>query len=291
MQFDVKATNLDKVMDLIAQMSGEQMRQAQANALNILGAKMRKDMISVIRSSFDRPSAFITSAPKYFAARPDKLNVTVLPTMHSEGEWVSGGKVGVDPQDVLQAQEFGGRRRDKKSEVVLRRAGLLPAGYQTAIPRQPFPGSTDAYGNISGAFMQQLLSYLQLYGEQGYRANMSAAKRRELNLYGKTGLSKRAQQQSGPRMGRRYFVAGTRVESRFEGGEHKVGPVRLKGTAHLQPGVWANVGTGQLKPVLIFVRTPTYSPRLSMEGVFNLADRKEFFEKALRGQIRELMKV
>ena len=44
-----------------------------------------------------------------------------------------GGK-GIDPQQILRAQEVGGRRHDKRSEKALRRVGILPNGYQTAIP-------------------------------------------------------------------------------------------------------------------------------------------------------------
>ena len=53
-----------------------------------------------------------------------KLSVTIEPTY-------MGGK-GIDPQKILDAQTWGGRRRDKRSEVALKRAGILSAGYQTA---------------------------------------------------------------------------------------------------------------------------------------------------------------
>lgn len=273
MQFDVQAENLGAVADLLAKMSGEQMRQAHAAALNDVAFQIRRDMQAEMASVFDRPTPFITRAPKVFAARPDKLSVAILPTMHSENTWSSGGKVGVDPQDVLQAQEWGGIRRDKKSEAVLRRAGLLPAGYQTAIPRQPFPGSTDAYGNISGKFMQQLLSYLQAYSEQGYKANMGARKKR--GFEGGRNYSNLRTRKTHVERDRRFFV---------------VQPHR-SGTTHLAPGVWAASGTHGVivQPVLMFVRAGTYTPRLSMERIAQRTDRAEYFERRLRYQIRKLM--
>lgn len=271
MQFDVKAENLGAVVDLIAKMSGEQMRQAHAAALNDVGFQVRRDWQAELSSVFDRPTPFIVRSPKVLKARPDSLNVAILPTMHSENTWSRGGKVGVDPQDVLQAQEWGGTRRDKKSEAVLRRAGLLPAGYQTAIPRDPYPGSDDGRGNIKGSFMQQLLSYLQLYGEQGYRANMGAAKRQLVNSYGRSRISKNARQQPGPHMGRRYFVA--------------------RPGGRLQPGVWAAMAGGVVRPVIIFTRAAHYTPRISAERVATRTDRAEYFERCLRYQIRELMRV
>lgn len=275
MQFDLKIANLGPVVDLLAQMTGEQMRQAHAAALNDVAFQIRRDMQAEMASVFDRPTPFIARAPKIFAARPDKLSVAIVPTMHSEGTWSSGGKVGVDPQDVLQAQEWGGARRDKKSEVVLRRAGLLPQGYQTAIPATPYPGSDDGNGNIRGAFMQRLLSYLQAFGEQGYSANMGARKKRTFEgarNYANLRTRKRHVERD-----QRFFV---------------VQPHRA-GTAHLAPGIWAARGThgSDLRPVLMFVRAGTYKPRLSMERIAERTDRAAYFERRLRYQIRRLMGV
>lgn len=290
MRIDLKFTGIESVIHHLDKLSGPKAAEAYVKALNDTGFELRGKMRAEINRVFDRPSAFISKSPKVFPAKPDRLTVTVAPTKHSESTWQRGGKVGVDPQHVLQAQEWGGTRRDKRSEVRLRQAGILPAGYQTAIPSNPFPGSTDAYGNISGKFLQGLLSYLQAYQPgQGFKANMGKAAMGRVHQFGRSSISKRGQQQAGPFMGRRYFVAGTRLESRFEGGEHKLGPVMRKGTAHLPPGVWAAMGPyGQtIRPVLMFVRTPTYSPRLSMERVAASMNVEEFLAKKLRHRIRQ----
>lgn len=65
-------------------------------------------------------------------ATPERLSVEIEPTYF-------GGK-GVDPQKILQAQEFGGARRDKRSEAALRRIGILPSGYQDGDPGNTLPG-------------------------------------------------------------------------------------------------------------------------------------------------------
>ena len=283
MQLDLKVNNLGRAQDLLRTLGDSAVRQAHAGALNDVAKQVRADMQAEMRRAFTSPTPWVVNSPWYEPATPERLSVAILPTRRRDKAGGTGGKQGVDPQKILQAQEFGGQRRDKKSEVRLRQAGLLPAGYQTAIPREPLPGSTDKYGNLSGTFIQGLISYLQAYQPgQGFRGNMSRAARERVHRFGRSNISKRAQQQAGASRGRRYFVAGTQLQSRFEGGEHKLGPVTRKGTAHLQPGIWAVVGTGKLQPVLVFVRTPSYSPRLGMERIYNKSNRVEYFERRMR---------
>ena len=195
------------------------------------------------------------------AATPAKLSARILPTLDSRNLPTTGGKVGVDPQDVLQAQEFGGRRRDKRSESALRRAGILPSGYQTAIPATPYPGSDDGRGNLSGRFLQQLLSYMQAYSESGFKANMTARRKRAVHK----GTAKA--------LGRRYFVSYGRLRGQ-----------------HLAPGIWAAQGTHgvDVRPVLMFVRTPTYRPRISMDRIARDSGAQDYLDKRIRFRIRNL---
>ena len=201
-----------------------------------------------------------------------KLAVSIAPTLHTDrSAFVRGGKVGVDPQDVLQAQEFGGRRRDKRSEVILRRAGILPSGMQTAIPKTPYPGSDDGRGNLRGPFLVQLISYLQAFGEQGYRANMTDKRRARLrNQQGIGSIA--AKKVYKTTLGRRYFVSYGRVRSQ-----------------HLPPGIWAASGTHDVdvKPVVMFVRAGTYQPRIDMDRVARDAGVQEYLDKRVRFRVRE----
>ena len=189
----------------------------------------------------------------------------------------------------LQAQEAGGRRRDKRSEAVLRRAGWLPDGYQTVIPKEPFPGSEDIYGNLSGPFLRSVLSYLQTFQSgQGHTQNMSAAKRALVNKYGKARITKAAQQQAGPHMGRKYFIAGGRAAVTWDNRTYRAGAEK---TRHLQPGIWATLGHGksqQLKPVLMFVKAPNYKPRLSMQAVIERSNLQEYLDRRVRYRVRNL---
>ncbi len=271
MRIDLKFTGIESVIHHLDKLSGPKATEAYVKALNDTGFEVRRKMQGEINRVFDRPTPFITKAPKVFAAKPDRLTVTVAPTMHSESSWQRGGKVGVDPQHVLQAQEWGGTRRDKKSEIVLRRAGILPAGYQTAIPATPYPGSDDGRGNLRGAFLQRLLSYLQAFGEQGYSANMKGAARNRFE--GARKYSNIRTRKTHMDRDQRFFV---------------VHPNRSK-TRHLAPGIWAAraIHGVDLRPVLMFVRTPSYSPRLSMERIAQSANVDEYLARRLRFRIRE----
>ena len=270
-QLQIELRGQQAVAEQLRQLSGPKAREAYAKALTDAGFQLRRAMQGEIARVFDRPTRFIRTAPKVFPASADKLSVAVAPTLHTERVWQAGGKIGVDPQAVLQAQEFGGRRRDKRSEVALRRAGILPAGYQTAIPTDPFPGSDDGQGNLRGAFLQQLLAYLQAYSEQGFKANMS--QRRKAKLRNQQGIGNIATRKVyKTTLGRRYFVS--------------LG--RLRGH-HLPPGVWATSGTHDVtvKPVLMFVRAATYQPRISMERVAGQVGLQDYLDRRVRFRLRE----
>ena len=284
MDIQINVEGLGKVQEVLKKLSSTQANTAYSKALNDTGFQVRKQMQTALRGSFDRVTPWVERSPKVFKATPDKLEVIVAPTLSTTNAPGTGGKVGVDPQDVLQAQEFGGKRRDKKSEVVLKRAGILPQGMQTAIPKVPFPGSDDGRGNLRGAFVTQLISYFQAFGEQGYRANMSAGKRSNL-LRG--GTKKQVAQAAGPRLGRRYFVAygnargGARMTRKGEPDAR---------ASNLPAGIWAVLGStgATVKPVLMFTRAANYRPRLSMERIVREANAQDYLDKRLRYRIREV---
>lgn len=271
LKLDIRVENLDRVRDTLNKLSGKQAREAYAKAINDAAYKVRREMQADMARSFDRVTPFIQRSPKVFEATADKLSASIAPTLDTRNRPSTGGKVGVDPQKVLQAQEHGGRRRDKRSEVALRRVGILPAGWQTAIPLNPYPGSDDGRGNLRGAFLQQLLSYMQAYSEQGYRANMTD--KRKAKLRNQQGIGNiAAKKVYKTTLGVRYFVSYGRMRGH-----------------HLAPGIWAAKGTHDVdvKPVLMFVRTPTYQPRLSMERIAQAADVQDYLDRRVRFRIRE----
>lgn len=273
MDITIKLENLGPVADVLKKLSGKQAKEAYAKALNDTGFQVRRQMQAAMRANFDRVTPWIERSPKVFKATADKLSVSIAPTLSTTNAPGTGGKVGVDPQDVLQAQEYGGKRRDKRSESALRRAGILPQGMQTAIPREPFPGSDDGRGNLRGAFLQQLLSYLQAYSEQGYKAN--ATPKRKAGIHKGTAKTQ----------GRRYFVA----YGKMRGGSRTTRKGEQDARAsNLAPGIWAVTGSGAVvKPVLMFTRPARYRPRLSMDKIARESGAQEYLDKRVRFRIRE----
>lgn len=261
MQLNLQITGLEKVQKQLAALSGPQLRDAQAKAINDTAFHVRKVMQAEAARVFDRPTPYVLRSFLFEKATPDKLQATVLPTYY-------GGK-GVDPQKILRAQEAGGARRDKRSEAALRRVGILPSGYQTAIPATPYPGSSDGRGNLRGAFLVQLISYFQAFGEQGYRANMSKKGIKKLAGQGEMNGYKTT-------WGVVYFVS--------------YGKQRGNQASHFAPGIWARSGMhgADVKPVLMFVRAGSYRPIFSMERVAKAADANEYMAKRMRFRIRQV---
>lgn len=264
--------------ELLAQLhglTGAKAAASYAKALNDTAFEVRRAMQDEMRAVFDRPTDYILRSPKFVQATPGHLSIYIAPTNGRADRLSStGGKSGIDPQRILDAQAWGGRRADKRIESALRRAGILPNGYQTAIPFQPFPGSDDGKGNLKGSFVGQLVSYLQASSEQGYRANMTD-KRKAAVQKG----SKRA-------AGRRYFVAYGKLRS----GARTTAKGDFDGrTSHLAPGIWAASGTGgvDVRPVVMFVKAGRYQPRFDMDKVAKRADVENYLARRIRYRIRE----
>ncbi len=256
MDFQIRTQGLQKVSQLLAKMSGEQFREAVATAMTDTAFQVRREMQDEIARQFDRPTPYILRSVQVKRATKAALVAEIAPTYY--------GKAGTDPQSILKAQVDGGRRRLKRSEVALRNAGILPPGFVTAIPETPFPGSDDGRGNMRGPFVVQLLSYFAAFGEQGYRANMT--ERRKKNLARKNN-------------GLAFFVS--------------YGALRDNRASHLAPGIWARQGAYgvDVRPVLMFVREPDYKPRLSFAAVLKGAQADAYFERRLSYRIRKMMGV
>lgn len=252
-QLSAQVINQAEVLRQLHGLTGQQAARAYAKALNDVGFEVRRAMQDEMRAVFDRPTSYILRSPRVRMAKPDKLSVTIEPA--------DMGRNGVHPQKILNAQAWGGRRHDKRSEVSLLRSGLLPSGFQVAIPETPFPGSDDGRGNLKGRFLAHLIAYFSASGEQGYAPNMTNKRKRAVHKGSKRSV------------GRRYFVS--------------YGSMRGQ---HLAPGIWAVSGTGgaDVRPVLMFVKAGTYQPRLDMDKVAQRADAEAYLARRIRYRLREV---
>ena len=129
LRLNVQIRNQEVLQDALRKLSGAQAKSAYALALNDAGGKLQRAFRAEYRAAFNAPTPYIFNSPWVTRATPEKLSVAVGPRNMK--------KSGVDPQKILQAQEFGGTRRDKRFEVALKRMGVLPNGMQVAIQACP----------------------------------------------------------------------------------------------------------------------------------------------------------
>lgn len=261
MQIKLEIKGLDKVQATLRKLSGNAVKEAAVKAINDTAFVVRKEMQREMSQVFDRPTPYVLNAVRVNPATVDKPWAIVSP----EQRQIKG----VDPQNILRASEQGGQRKLKRSERALQQAGLLPSGYFTVIPKDPFPGSDDARGNLRGPFMVQLLSYFHAFAEQGYKANMSDKRRAKMHNVGRSANGHKTIN------GVSYFVT--------------YGGMRSGAGQHLRPGIWAKSGThgANVRPVLMFVRAPAYKAVISMDAIVKRAGVQGHFERRMRFRIRQ----
>lgn len=230
----------------------EKVRLAEVRTVNDVAFNVRRDWQDEMQRVFDRPTPYILRSIWVRRATPQQAQATVEPRY-------MGGK-GIDPSKVLLAHVTGGTRRNKRFEVALQRAGHMLPG-MAAVPADGMdPGHMDAYGNVKGSFIVQLLSYLQAFSEQGYRANMTARRRANLAQRGTTAEGHKTIN------GVEYFVSH--------------GPGERNGRRQgLPAGIWSRRGIhgSDVRPVFIFVKTrPSYSKRLDLQRIADIAVARDF---------------
>jgi len=192
---------------------------------------------AAVASVFDRPTPWISKAVRYTKATPQKLEASI-----DFEQW--GNKTAVTAAMVLAAEIVGGKRRLKRHEIALQRAGILPPGM--AIVPGP-AASIDQYGNMSAGQIVQIISYFKAFPEQGYRANMrDNGKRLARDKNGSKGFV--------------YFLL-------------------RKPHGKLIPGIYQRITFAHgsaVKPVMYFVRIPTYKKRLDFYAIVERSARPEF---------------
>lgn len=242
MKVTIDTSGLMLLAARLPDMMEKQARYAMARSLNAAAYKAVQATVKEMANVFEQPTPWVLKSVRYVKARKDKLQATV-----DFDYW--GNKQGVTVSHVLRAEIFGGRRRLKRHEVALQRAGVLPSGMAIV------PGSAakmDKNGNMSSGQITQIMSWFKSFGEQGYSANMK---------------------DGGKRLGRDSKRTGARGFAYF---------VLKKKHGKLLPGVYQRFKLSfgyAVKPVMIFVPIPSYRRRLDFYGVAEKAAVKEFHEQ------------
>ena len=258
----INLQNLERVREALNRLSGPQAKEAYAKALNDTGGKLQKAMRVELRAVFDGTTNYIANSPWVERATPERLSVSVGPR--------KGSTNGVSPQKILQAQEFGGHRADKRMERAFRAMGLLPAGMQVALPAVryggPFPGSDDGKGNFTGQFVKKLLGY--------FKANLADI----------MSMRTRARNNALNRYSFQTNMRTRREIKLMDGYEWIVSSGRRGG---LGPGIWAR-NAGGVRCAVAFVSPATYTKRLlNMKRLAREQDLQPYLDKRARFRIRE----
>jgi hypothetical protein len=206
------------------------------NALNDTVEEARFAEIDKIRGVFDRPTPFTQRAPLYRKATKDNLVAEVYVR-----DTPSGGSR--PPSKFLGPEVRGGPRQHKAFELALIRAGIMRSD-EFALPA--IGQRRDAYGNLPGSLIVQILSQLRAMSEVGYLANRTAKSAARAKRKGTS----------------RFFVPQS---SRGE-----------LGIGRLPRGIYTRDGN-RIRGVLMFVGRPTYRKRYDF-GQASIAKASRVFE-------------
>lgn len=216
---------------VFTQLERQQLPFACAQAANATAFGIRQKWAEVMPRVFDRPTPLTRNAIVYDKATKAKPYAVV----RVRDEAFKGNP----PAKYLLAQVFGGQRAAKGFEKRLQSANVMPAGL-AAVPGKG--AQLDAFGNIAGGQMNQILSQL------GARFDP---------LQNETETSRGRRQ-------RREARNGTRRTDYFAVKQKRGG---------LRPGVYQRIRSGfgsAVRIILAYVRPARYRPRYH---IFQLAER------------------
>lgn len=192
-------------------LSPERLKKVILNTINDTARlDVKPDIQKEMKQVFDNPTPYTLNSV-YTRLNPTDMSVDI-----GLKEW--GGKGG-SAGNYLKPQIYGGTRPMKRSETYLQSYYVPGRGVRL-----------NAYGNIPGSTITQILSALKAFPEVGYMANVTARSR---------GRNKRI---------RNFFIA-------------------REDQKNLKPGVYERMANGSIKPVLIFIGSPSYQVRLRLFDV------------------------
>lgn len=239
MQFNITPLGLKEAIKNMDNMAKKQVPFATAKALTNTAQAVKEELIKEMTRVFDRPTPFTLNSLVVIMATKTNLKAEVqtkFPPRLSQ------------KQHYLEPQIKGGSREYKEFEKALHCIGVLPSD-MTAIPGKG--AKLDAYGNMSRGEIVKILSYFKAFGEQGYKANITEAKK------------KRLAKGSKKKIGYTYIVL-------------------RKPRGRLPAGIYQRfsfaIGNA-LRLILIFTKKPTYKKRWMFNEIAQKVVTKEFMKK------------
>jgi hypothetical protein len=243
----VNITGLDELRNTLNNLSDRRFAAAIATALTRTAVEVRKDLQQQMSSDLDRPTPYARAGLYAVMARADKLESAVRVR---DDRSTSNG---TPPAYFLGPEVRGGQRQAKGFEVALQSIGVLPKGW-LAVPAQGAP--LDSYGNVSRAYIRQMIRAVAAQGMQG-PSNRKGNTRRIASARSAGGL---------------FFVV----------------PVG----GRTQPGIYIRDLIGRnITPVMIFVRSATYPKRFRFYEAAQESARRHIPEqitRSVREHIRKL---
>lgn len=217
----------------------DQVPFATALALTRTAQKVKEAEVAAMGQVFDRPTAYTLNSLYVTPATKRNLQANVY--------FKDFSPKGVEAGKYLRPQIDGGARSQKRFERALVAKGLMSPGAY-AVPGKQAP--LDQYGNVPASFIVRILSDLQAFGEQGYRANRRGARK-------------------GARRDNYFFVP-------------------RKGS-QLRPGIYWHMPNHTLGVVFVFVSRVAYEKKFDFYGIGLKVQAAEFpiqFERAMQEALR-----
>lgn len=264
----VKIEGLQATM---ASLTGQQkqVRYAASRALNGVAKRIVAEERGEIGRVFKGPTPRTQNAVKVFSgATRDRLEVVVGVDdgggSYRQQNFRAQGKKGtITPAQYLLAQIVGGHRVPKRFERALQIIGAMDGGDYAVFAKRS--EALDSYGNISGSKLNQIITFFRKTKAEGYGGKMSSARKMKM-MKGEL---------KGMKWGMAYFRGGR--------------------DAGLPDGIWerhypnGTAGKSFIRPILIYVRAPSYRAIFKFRAVAERVVAKEWrgeFDRALDAALR-----
>ncbi len=186
---------------------------AMSKALNETAFMARTAVMLAMRSFFDRPMPYTVNS--LYVKKSTKRD------LHAQLFWKAWASKGSSAEEYLEHNIKGGARKPKRSELLLRDAGVI--GYnQWLIPAQSAP--LNAYGNIKHSYVMKMISALQASFDGTQNSKETWKKNR-------------------------FRVAGPSLGRKMKSGERR---------AHSGKVILMRTGLNVYKPFMFITRPPRY---------------------------------